>query len=245
MCSSDLLSVHRAKPLMKQLLLIRHGLPHEGYPTRPNDPPLHQDGHRQAERLAKVLVGERIDRIVCSPQQRAKDTAAPLVALTGLPLEVYDGLAEIDRLTGRYRSAETIRAEGPDRWAEFVASPAKFMGLDPMVYRDAVVATLCDIVHDPRGSRVAVFSHGMTIKTMICAVLGLNDNGFSLFSTGHCSVSRLLSVDPPLDLPDAPPDRAPRIAQSDLAAPQTPRAAPRMKIESINESLIGSRDDQR
>ncbi len=222
---------------MKQLLLIRHGLPHEGHPTRPHDPPLHHDGHRQAARLAEALIGEGVDRIVCSPQQRSIDTAAPLVALTGLQLEVYDGLAEIDRLTSRYRSAETIRAEGPERWAEFVASPAKFMGLDPIVYRDTVVATLCDIVHNPRGSRVAVFSHGMTIKTMICAVLGLNDNGFSLFSTGHCSVSRLVSVDPN--------DRAPHAHQSDLAAPETPRPAPRMKIESVNESLIGSRDDQR
>lgn len=218
---------------MKHLILIRHGLPHEGHPVSPHDPPLHDDGHLQAQRLAQALAHEGIDRIVCSPQQRAKDTAAPLVALTGLPLEIYDGLAEIDRLTPRYRSAETIRAEGPERWAEFVASPAKFMGLDPTAYRDSVVAALSEIALHPRGSRVAVFSHGMTIKTIICSVLGLSDNGYSLFSTAHCSVSRLVSMDASV-----------AASSSDASSRTTGAVAPRMKVESVNESLIGRRGDR-
>jgi 2,3-bisphosphoglycerate-dependent phosphoglycerate mutase len=218
---------------MKQLILIRHGLPHEGHPIRPHDPPLHDDGHRQAQHLAQMLVAERIDRIVCSPQQRARDTAAPLVALTGLPLEIYDGLAEIDRLMPRYRSAETIRAEGPERWAEFVASPAKFMGLDPLAYRESVVTALSDIANHPQGTRVAVFSHGMTIKTMICAVLGLNDNGYSLFSTAHCSVSRLVSM-----------DNSVAASSSNATSRTSGLVAPRMKVESVNESLIGPRGEQ-
>jgi 2,3-bisphosphoglycerate-dependent phosphoglycerate mutase len=215
-CEHPIKNSRSVAHIVKHLLLIRHGIPHEGHSAKPNDPPLHPDGHDQAERLAQALAHEGIDRIVCSPQQRAKDTAAPLVRLTGLTLEVYDGLAEIDRHAGAYRSAETIRAEGPERWAEFVASPARFMGLDPDEYRESVVATLREIAYDSRGSRVAVFSHGMTIKTMICAVLGLTGNGFSLFSTAHCSVTRLVGTEPA------------------AAAP----LAPRMKVESVNESLI-------
>jgi broad specificity phosphatase PhoE len=112
---------------MKRLLVVRHALPHEGHATRPHDPPLHADGKRHALRLAHKLKREGIDRIVSSPQQRALDTAAPLARILGLEAEVFEGLAEVDRYTDRYRSVETMRAEAPKRWAEFEASPVPNM----------------------------------------------------------------------------------------------------------------------
>jgi broad specificity phosphatase PhoE len=163
---------------MKHLLLVRHGLPHEGHATRPGDPPLHPDGRRHALRLAHKLKREGIDRIVSSPQQRALDTAAPLARLLGIEPDVLEGLAEVDHRTDRYRSVETLRAEEPQRWDEFMASPERFFGRDPAVYRAGVVAAYRAIVADPRGTRIAVFTHGMATKTI-------------LFSIAHCSVSRL------------------------------------------------------
>jgi broad specificity phosphatase PhoE len=205
---------------MKHLILIRHGLPHEGHPTHPNDPPLMPDGHRHAERLAERLKHEGIDRIVCSPQQRAIDTATPLVRALGLPLEIIDGLAEVDRFAGRYRSGETIFAEG--RWEEFIAAPARYVGRDPEEYRSTVLGAFTQVANDAKGSRVAVFSHGMTIKTILCAVLGLSDEAFALFSTGHCSVSRLSGegFDPTHGVNRKP--------------------LKRMKVESINETLASA-----
>ncbi len=175
---------------MKHLLLIRHGLPHEGHPTRADDPPLLEEGHAQAERLAQRLLDEGIDRIVCSPQQRARDTAAPLARLLGMTPEVIDGLAEVDRFAGRYRSGETLFAEG--RWSEFVASPARYMGRDPAEYHDTVMSALESIANDARGTRIAVFSHGMTIKTMLFGAMGLYEEALGQLTTTHCSVSRLV-----------------------------------------------------
>ena len=176
---------------MKQLLVIRHALPHEGHPTRPHDPPLHADGRRHALRLAHKLKHEGIDRIVSSPQQRALDTAAPLARMLGLRPEVFEGLAEVDRHTDRYRSVETMRAEEPERWDEFVASPARYFGRDPAAFRAAVVDAYRAIVEEPGGTRIAVFTHGMTTKTILGAMLGLADIRYSLFSIAHCSVTRL------------------------------------------------------
>lgn len=198
---------------MKHLLLIRHALPHEGHATSPIDPPLHDDGHRHARRLAEalanVLAGEGIDRIVCSPQQRALDTAAPLVELLGLDLEVIEGLAEVDRFAGvPYRSAETLRAMEPQRWAEFVASPARFLGRDPLAYRQTVSDTFARLIAEPPGRKIAVFSHGMTIKTVLGLVLGLETEGHGHFSLGHCSVTRLSG-----------------------------RELSRMRVDSVNETL--------
>jgi 2,3-bisphosphoglycerate-dependent phosphoglycerate mutase len=201
--------------------LIRHGLPDEGHPTHPHDPPLKDDGHRHAERLAHRLKLEGIDRIVCSPQQRAIDTATPLVNLLGLPLEIIEGLAEVDRFAGHYRSGETLFAEG--RWDEFIASPARYMGRDPVEYRETVFGAFSQVANDARGSRIAVFSHGMTIKMILCAVLGLSDEAFALLSTGHCSVSRLSGSG--FD------------ASARLNAGRV-KALRRMKVESINEALV-------
>ena len=177
---------------MKHLLLIRHALPHEGHAISPIDPPLHEHGHSHARRLAEVLKREAIDRIVCSPQQRAIDTAAPLVSALGLELEIVEGLAEVDRFAAvPYRSADTLRAQEPHRWAEFLDSPARFLGRDPEAYRETVMSALAGLIDEPRGQRIAVFSHGMTIKTMLGVALGMHTVRYGQFAIGHCSVSRL------------------------------------------------------
>lgn len=176
---------------MPHFLLIRHGLPHEGHPHHPGDPPLHPLGRRHAERLARQLAREGIDRIVSSPQQRAIDTAAPLARLLGLEPEIHDGLAEVDHGVARYRSVDTVRAEEPERWPLFLQSPARFFGRDPDEYRRHVRSTFDAIVAAPGGERIAVFSHGMTIKTILCAALGVADDAYARFLIAHCSVTRM------------------------------------------------------
>ena len=198
---------------MTRLLLVRHGLPHEGHADRPVDPPLHDDGRHHAARLARALLGEGIDRIVTSPQQRARDTAQPLAEALGIDPEVIAGVAEVDAFsTLPYRSLETLRAHEP-RFAEFVASPARFLGRDPVEYRQTVHDAFDALLQQPRGDCIVVFTHGMTIKTLLSIVLGLDTEHNRHFSIGHCSVTRLSGSS--LD---------------------------RMRIDSLNESL-GDRAD--
>jgi len=176
---------------LKQLLLVRHGQPDEGHATRPGDPPLHINGHAQARALAlRRLAFEPIDRIVSSPQQRAIDTAAPLARLLGIEIELVEGIAECDRNTGRYRSPDTIRREEPHRWAEFLQSPPRFLGVDPDVFRQTVLDAFAALLADAHGQTIAVFSHGMPIKTMVAHCLGLP--GTETFSLDHCSVTRMV-----------------------------------------------------
>lgn len=175
---------------MKHVLLVRHALPHEGHDRHPGDPPLHPDGRRHAQRLARRLAREGIDRIVSSPQRRALDTARPLVRLLGLVPVVHEGLAEVDHGTPRYRSVDTLRAEGPERFAEFQASPARFFGKDPDRWRQGVLDAFAAVLADADATCIAVFAHGMTIKTILCDALGAG-NGHARFSIDHGSVSRV------------------------------------------------------
>jgi Histidine phosphatase superfamily (branch 1) len=56
-----------------KLTLVRDGRPDEGHHERLHDPPLRDDGRRQAEPVATLLAGEGVTAIVASPVQRAQD----------------------------------------------------------------------------------------------------------------------------------------------------------------------------
>lgn len=171
-----------------RLILVRHGEPDERNPLDPGDPPLTGEGALQARRVAELLAGDGIDRIVSSPQRRARLTAEPLAALIDLPVEIVDGLAEVDLHTDRYRSPETIKREYPDRWTEFLASPAAFFGKDEAEF-NATVLRACEQLLASRARVIAVFSHGTPVKVLVQHALRLESR--SKLRIGHCSLTRI------------------------------------------------------
>jgi len=174
---------------MTKLILVRHGMPDEGHLLQPQDPPLNQTGESQAAQIAERLAAEGVGRIVSSPQTRAQNTAAPLARQLGLAIETMEGLAEVDRYADRYRSPETIRKENPGRWEEFQQSPARFFGRDDNEFRRGVLQAFAAIMAEPRQPTIAVFTHGMPIKTLLLHILGLTTA--VKFTIGHCSVTRV------------------------------------------------------
>lgn len=174
---------------MKKLILIRHGMPDEGHRERPHDPPLNAIGLRQASDVAARLAAEGVDHIVSSPQLRAQDTAAPLAERLGLPVHILDGLAEVDLYADRYISLDTIRAQGPERWAEFVKSPARFFGRDEEEFRRGVLDAIQSILTGAQGTTVAAFTHGMPIRTIVLHILG--GTSATRFPIDHCSITRV------------------------------------------------------
>jgi broad specificity phosphatase PhoE len=163
-----------------RLILVRHGRPDEGGAETPNDPPLSEDGRRQARAAARLLGSEGITRIIASPLRRARETAEPLAKGLGLPIEIIDLWAEADRGTSRYRSTETLRAEGGEAWSRFLADPIGYLGGDPASFRDGVLAALgATGAKELSTARVVVFTHA----------LGLNS--ITRFLVGYGSVTRL------------------------------------------------------
>jgi broad specificity phosphatase PhoE len=175
--------------IMTKLILVRHGMPDEGHLLQPHDPPLNRTGENQAVQIAERLADEGVGRIVSSPQTRAQNTAAPLARKLGLAVETIEGLAEVDRYTDRYRSPETIRKENPGRWEEFQQSPARFFDRDDGEFRNDVLQAFAAILAEPRQPTIAVFTHGMPIKTLLLHILALTTA--VKFTIGHCSVTRI------------------------------------------------------
>jgi probable phosphoglycerate mutase len=173
-----------------RLILIRHGRPNEDDADAPHDPPLNADGWRQARAAARLLETEGVTRIVVSPLQRARQTAEPLAERLGLPIETIDNWAEADRRAIRYRSTETLRAEGGEAWSRFLVDPIGYLGGDPISFRTDVLGALAaTVANEPATARVAVFTHGMPINIVLSHALGLES--ITRFLVGYGSVTRL------------------------------------------------------
>src|SRR6478752_7318125 len=85
---------------LMRLLLIRHGQTPSNVrgllDTAVPGPGLTALGQRQAAALPDSLAGQRIDAIYASSQLRAQLTAAPLATARDLPVQIRDGLREVD-----------------------------------------------------------------------------------------------------------------------------------------------------
>ena len=78
-----------------EIILIRHGQPEwirEGLNVV--DPPLTEQGHRQAQHVAEVLGDQQFDEVIVSPLRRARQTAAPLLAALGQAEEIESFLED-------------------------------------------------------------------------------------------------------------------------------------------------------
>lgn len=155
-----------------QVLLIRHALPRRTAAGEGSDPELADKGRIQAARLPAALARFPLHRLVSSPQRRAWQTAEPVAAAVGLPVDIDVRLAEYDRAMSHYVPLEEVRTERPADWDRMAAGqlPA---AVDAEAFRSRIRAALADIVarsgHD---DTVAVFGHGGVINAVLHEVLG-------------------------------------------------------------------------
>jgi broad specificity phosphatase PhoE len=87
-----------ATALCGTLFLVRHGrtAANKSRYVGWGNPPLDEEGARQAAELAATLRGERIDRVYASPLLRAVQTALPIASLRDLEIKVRAELREIN-----------------------------------------------------------------------------------------------------------------------------------------------------
>ena len=146
---------------------MRHALPvrvdrtdHGG----PADPGLADLGWQQAVRVVEALAHDAVDAVYSSPAARALETAEPLAAALGLPVQVEPGLAEFDKDHRSYVPVEELKAEGDPRWHALVRGELQDSGVDPQVFRATVVEAVERIAGRHPGGRAVLFSHSGAIN---------------------------------------------------------------------------------
>jgi probable phosphoglycerate mutase len=177
------------------LLLIRHAEPIrvENLDT-PADPPLHERGLQQAQRLAAWLKDEPVPiaQIWSSPMRRARQTAEACASSTGVDVHVGQLLAEWDQESPSYVPIEELRASKDERWQALVSGETMRSHVDPVTFREGVVAGIEEIVSASPGQRIAVICHGGVINMYVTSVLGLEPHHF--FLPHYTSISRIAAA---------------------------------------------------
>lgn len=163
--------------------------------------PLSETGRTQAAALGRALAGERIDRILCSPLDRTRETAAAIAAAraaTATPStpEPVDALLEIDM--GEWTGAAFGTLSGPswDAWNQSRGT-ARIPGGETMGEAQArIVGLIGRLVRDTaEGSVVALVSHADVIRGAVAWALGLPLDNLLRFDVGPASVSRVVAGD--------------------------------------------------
>jgi probable phosphoglycerate mutase len=179
------------------LLLVRHGasapyIPGHDFPLVDGhgDPELAPEGREQADRVGARLATEHVDAVYVSSLRRTAETAAPLLAMTGLRATVEADLREVmlgDWEGGMFRQkvAEgdpvALRMIEEQRWG--VIPGAEEDEMFAARVREAV--TRIAAAHPDQ--RVVAFTHGGVIGELIRQASGARPFAFSAAENGSIS----------------------------------------------------------
>ena len=176
-----------------ELVFVRHGRPvHLEGVEGAADPPLAEVGHQQAEPVGEWLMTAGIDALYSSPMQRARQSAAPFSATSGLEMVIRDQLHEFDHEGSSYAPAEVLKATDPEAYCERIATGFVDEGFDAAGFRADVVAEVDRIVTDHRSERVAVVCHGDVINAYLGHCLDFPWDDYMRFDVDYSSVSRVM-----------------------------------------------------
>ncbi|MEO5994261.1 MAG: histidine phosphatase family protein [Arthrobacter sp.] len=181
------------------LLLVRHGeTPTTGTVLPGRAPGLHLSdrGRAQAERVAERLTGLSVSALYSSPLERARETAEPTAARTGLEVQHEPGLLECD--FGDWTGAAIADLAVLPEWRIVQNSPSTFRfphGESFTEMQDRIVGSLAALCAAHPGGVVVCFSHADTIKAAVAHALGTPLDLFQRIMISPGSVSAVHFVD--------------------------------------------------
>lgn len=182
---------------MPVLLLIRHGqndVMARALAGRMPGVHLNQVGRSQADQLAENLKLQPIRAIYSSPLERAMETAAPLAACLNLPIQVQDGLLEIDY--GRWQGRTYKQLQHTKLWKILHQEPSRVRFPAGETLEEAqrrLVTSLENIAgwHTDQ-DLVACFTHADGIRLAVAHFLKLQLDDFHRLTIHPAGVSAIL-----------------------------------------------------
>jgi len=181
------------------VLLIRHGQSRgnaEGRFGGHTDTPLSARGRRQAEALAKALVGEKFSAIYSSDLKRAVQTAEPLARVTRAKLVTSDAFRERSVGVMEGLTFEEAAEQYPEQYAALLHRDFEHVLLGGESYRqtlDRASKKLDEIIKQHKGGRIAVFTHTGAICILSLHLMGALDSPELKpvwIATANCAIAR-------------------------------------------------------
>lgn len=177
-----------------RLILIRHGhyplLDHALGGRAPH--PLSPEGRAQAERLADRLATRPIARVVTSPVRRAQETAAPIAARLGKPLEADPAFTEIDFAAWTDRSFADLAGDPAwQAWNHFRGTSGIPGGETILQVQSRAITGVSRLAALHPAAEVAVITHADIIKAVIGHFLGAPPDLMHRLEIAPASISEI------------------------------------------------------
>lgn len=180
---------------MTRLLLLRHAahdLAGKALAGRMPGLGLNAAGRQQAEAIVAPLRRHGPQVVCSSPQQRTRETAAPLAQSLGLQVEIAAEFDEVDFGTWTGLDFASAQALDPQAWDTWVhrRSAATPPGGEPfaeVARRTAAGLQRLRLAHPEQ--TVLVVSHADVIKATLAGVLGLSLDRLECFEIACASLS--------------------------------------------------------
>lgn len=158
------------------------------------DPPLSDQGRRQAELLGARLGVHRFVAAYSSDLKRAAETAQLIAGFAGVPVQPLGGLREVFLGEWEGLTSEEIAERYPEAWSRWVEEPDWDVvpgGEGAALFEARVAAALDDIFNRHAHGDVLVVTHGGVIQIALHRVVGRPSRGLFPFKIQNASISVL------------------------------------------------------
>jgi len=181
---------------MTRIVLIRHGQTAWNREVRFRgraDVELDETGLRQAEATGRYLAARwPVTAVYASPMCRAMQTAEAIARIQGLTARPLEGLLDIDFGEWQGLSPNEVAQRYPNLYRAWLEAPhtVHFPGGESLdVVRKRVVAALDEVIARHPEQSVALVSHTVVNRVLLCAVLGLGNEHFWRLRQETCAVN--------------------------------------------------------
>lgn len=178
----------------KQIYLVRHGEPEEGYTRRflgRMDPTLSPEGRRQAGIMAERIALLKPELILSSPLRRASETGDIIAAACALPLRTEPLLLEIDfgKLEGMtFKEASAAYPGITDSW-QALSGDFSFPGGEKFADFNRRCRQVADGLKGETARRIVLVAHGGVLRGVLCNLLAIEADGPLRFRLAYAALT--------------------------------------------------------
>lgn len=163
---------------MTTFYLVRHGtndLIGKAIAGRAPGVHLNSTGREQAQRLADRLSVEGVQRIICSPMERCRETAQPLSSRINVPIEISEAVIEIN--FGDFNGKTLKELEPLPDWKKWNSNRTLLHLPNGENIHEVQARMIREVLRLRRESpeqKIAIFSHGDPLRSIVCYFLGIS-----------------------------------------------------------------------
>lgn len=173
-----------------EIYLVRHCHPDYSLEKKLGEynMPLSLVGKKQRRYLTAKLIKLGLNQVYASGLPRAQESAASLLAKSGLVLNVEERLDEIN--WRNWHRIKYFNISEINRKKKFLFHTELDAKLDK--FQTEARRTLAAIWHKNQGKKIALFTHGNFIKSLLTGILNADVIGFLSFEIFQSSVTKLV-----------------------------------------------------